>query len=192
VIPTQTMDMEAHLIEEAKNGDRNAFGELVRYHYQRVVLVVYRMCGDPTLAEDAAQEAFIRAWMNLPSYEPGGSLRNWFLRIAINATLDKLRQRPETSIEPEELQMIPDPAPDPERALMRKEEAMMVKQVISSLPEAARSVLVLREYGELTYQEIASVLNIPIGTVMSRLNYARNRLKVALDSMVIKMENEYA
>src|SRR5450759_3496992 len=88
VAQPQTADTETSLIEQAQNGDRNAFGELVRRHYQGVVLVVYRMCGDTGLAEDAAQEAFIRAWVNLPSYQPQARLRNWLYRIAVNAALD--------------------------------------------------------------------------------------------------------
>jgi RNA polymerase sigma-70 factor (ECF subfamily) len=192
VITTHRTDMETSLIEEAKNGDRNAFGELVLYHYKDVVMVIYHMCGDPLLAQDAAQEAFIKAWMNLPKYEDSGSLRNWLFRIAINTAMDKLRYKPEFNIDQEELHMIPDPVMDPESTMIRKEETTLVQQAINSLPEAARSVLVLREYGGLTYHEIASILKIPIGTVMSRLNYARNRLRELLKKQLFQMENEYA
>ena len=87
--------LKSSLIEQAQHGDRNAFGELVRRHYQGVVLVVTRMCGDTGLAEDAAQEAFMRAWVNLRSFQTKGSLRNWLYRIAINAALDVLRHKPE-------------------------------------------------------------------------------------------------
>jgi RNA polymerase sigma-70 factor (ECF subfamily) len=68
----------------------------------------------------------------------------------------------------------------------------LLRQAVHSLPEAARSVLVLREYGSLSYQEIASVLDIPVGTVMSRLNYARNRLRELLKDDLLQLENEYA
>jgi RNA polymerase sigma-70 factor (ECF subfamily) len=88
--------------------------------------------------------------------------------------------------------MLADQAPDPETALIRKEQAALLQKGVRSLPEAARSVLVLREYGELSYQEIATVLDIPIGTVMSRLNYARNRLREVLKEQVFQPENEYA
>lgn len=192
MVQTQTAETEARLIELAQNGDRNAFGELVRRHYQGVILVVYRMCGDTGLAEDAAQEAFIRAWVNLPSYQPRSSLRNWLYRIAVNAALDVLRRKPEESIEDEEVLMVPDQAVGPETALIEKEQAAVLQQAMKSLPDAARSVLVLREYGGLSYQEIAGVLDVPIGTVMSRLNYARNRLREVLGSLVAVTENEYA
>jgi RNA polymerase sigma-70 factor (ECF subfamily) len=192
VVQPQTTDTETCLIEQAQNGDRNAFGELVRRHYQGVVLVVYRMCGDTGLAEDAAQEAFIRAWVNLPSYRPQACLRNWLYRIAVNAALDVLRRKPEETLEDEEALMVTDQEPGPEVALIEKERVALLQQAVKTLPEAARSVLVLREYGGLSYQEIAGVLDVPVGTVMSRLNYARNSLREILRSYTIKTESEYA
>jgi RNA polymerase sigma-70 factor, ECF subfamily len=192
VVLSKTADNEASLIEQAQNGDRNAFGELVRCHYQGVVMVVYRMCGDTGLAEDAAQEAFIRAWVNLPSYRPNGCLRNWLYRIAMNAALDVLRRKPEEALEDEEMQRMPDQTVSPENALIEKERIALLQQAMKSLPEASRAVLVLREYGGLSYQEIANVLDVPIGTVMSRLNYARNRLREILRGCLVQTENEYA
>lgn len=192
MVLTQTADTEIDLIEQAQNGDRNAYGELVRRHYQGVVRVVLRMCADPGLAEDAAQEAFTRAWLNLPSFEPRACLRNWLYRIAINAALDVLRRKPEESLTDEQGQMISENAPDPETILIEKEQAMDIQLALQSLPEAARSTLVLREYGGLSYQEIAGVLEVPVGTVMSRLNYARTRLREILMVSHARMENEYA
>jgi RNA polymerase sigma-70 factor (ECF subfamily) len=192
VVQPQTADAEAGLIEMAQLGDRNAFGELVRLNYTGVVKVVYRLCGDAGLAEDMAQETFLRAWINLPSFHPQSSLRNWLYRIAVNATLDVLRRRPEETLEDEEAQMLADHTAGPETVLIEKERVAQLQQAMQSLPEAARSVLVLREYGGLTYQEIASVLEVPIGTVMSRLNYARNRLRELLKDQLLQMENEYA
>jgi RNA polymerase sigma-70 factor (ECF subfamily) len=182
---------ERDLVIQAQQGDRNAFGELVRRHYQGVVGVVYRMCGDTSLAEDATQEAFIRAWVNLPSFQPSAPLRNWLYRIAINAALDVLRKKPEESLEENQVTMIADQAASPETALIEKERMTLVQQAMKSLPEASRSVLVLREYGELSYQEIAKVLEIPVGTVMSRLNYARTRLREILKGVLFQMENEH-
>jgi RNA polymerase sigma-70 factor (ECF subfamily) len=188
----QTAETELSLIQQAQDGDRSAFGELVRRHYTGVVNVVYRLCGDTGLAEDMAQEAFLRAWLNLPSFHPDSSLRNWLYRIAVNAALDVLRRKTEEPIEDEKMQMATDQIPGPEAAMIAKEQAAFLQQAMKSLPEAARSVLVLREYGELSYQEIAAVLDIPIGTVMSRLNYARNRLRELLKTQVLQMEYDYA
>jgi RNA polymerase sigma-70 factor (ECF subfamily) len=183
---------ENGLIEQARRGDRNAFGELVYRYYPGVVRVVYHMCGDTGLAEDMAQEAFLRAWLALPSFRPQSSLRNWLYRIAVNATLDVLRRRKDELLEDQADRMIADQTAGPETSLIEKERVALLRQAMHSLPEAARSVLVLREYGSLSYQEIASVLDIPVGTVMSRLNYARNRLRDLLKDDLLQLENEYA
>jgi RNA polymerase sigma-70 factor, ECF subfamily len=188
---TAEVETEKSLVLQAQQGDRNAFGELARRHYQGVVRVVYRMCSDTALAEDATQEAFIRAWVNLPSFQPSAPLRSWLYRIAINAALDILRRKPEESLEENQVAMITDQAAGPETALIEKERVAIVQQAMKNLPEAARSVLVLREYGELSYQEIAKVLDIPVGTVMSRLNYARNRLRELLRGVLFQMESEH-
>ena len=183
---------ETSLIEQARNGDRNAFGELVCRYYPGVVQVIYRLCNERGLAEDMAQEAFVRAWVNLPSFRPQSSFRNWLYRIAVNATLDVLRRKPEERLEDEDMQMLADQTPGPESALIEKERLAVLQEAVSALPEAARTVLVLREYGDLSYQEIAGVLDVPIGTVMSRLNYARNRLRELLKAQLLQMENDYA
>jgi RNA polymerase sigma-70 factor (ECF subfamily) len=139
-----------------------------------------------------AQEAFLRGWINLPSFHPQSSLRNWLYRIAVNATLDVLRRKSEDTLEDEAIQMYPDQAAGPETTLIEKERVALVQQAMGALPEAARSVLVLREYGDLSYQEIATVLDVPVGTVMSRLNYARNRLREMLKGDLLQLENDYA
>ena len=192
MVQSQALEAENGLVEQAQHGDRNAFGELVLRHYPGVVQVVYRLCGDTALAEDMAQETFLRAWINLTSFHPQSSLRNWLYRIAVNAALDVLRRKPDETLEDEAAQMIIDHAAGPETVLIEKERAGQLHQAMRSLPEAARSVLVLREYGGLSYQEIASVLDVPVGTVMSRLNYARNRLRELLKAQLPQMENEYA
>jgi RNA polymerase sigma-70 factor (ECF subfamily) len=184
-------ETEQKLVYLAQQGDRNAFGELVRRHYQGVVRVVYSMCGDAGLAEDATQEAFIRAWVNLPAFEPNYPLKNWLYRIAINAALDVLRKKPEESLEESQVTMITDQSQGPEAALLEKERIALVRQAMQELPDASRSVLVLREYGDLSYQEIARVLDVPVGTVMSRLNYARNRLRDLLKGVLFQMESEH-
>jgi RNA polymerase sigma-70 factor, ECF subfamily len=190
-LPTSPAQAEAALIEKARHGDRNAYGELARQHHQGVINVVYRMCGDPQLAEDAAQDAFIQAWLHLSAFRPGTSLRNWLYRIAVNAALDSLRRAPKTPFDEFENLSLSDPQAGPEDALLQKERTQAVQQAIVCLPEASRAVLVLREYGGLSYQEIAAALDIPLGTVMSRLNYARDKLKQILTNEWIDTEREY-
>jgi len=166
---------ELDLIARAQEGDRWAFGELVRSHWQGVVNVVYRMCGDAALAEDAAQDTFIQAWEHLPGYRPRSAFRNWLYRIATNRALDLLRkERPASDIE---ALALADPQTGPEGHILSQEQAGRVRAAVLMLPPASRSVLVLREYEGLPYRDIADALGIPLGTVMSRLSYARQFLR---------------
>lgn len=182
---------ETELVNQAQNGDRNAFSELVRVHAQGVLNVVYRMCGDMLVAEDAAQETFLRAWQNLSSYRTGTPLRNWLYRIAFNAGMDMLRKN--RRILPDDIEdlHLTDGRPGLETLVSQNERTRLVQNAVLSLPEASRAVLVLREYEGLTYQEISSTLDIPVGTVMSRLNYARNTLKSKLQPQMSLLEAEH-
>lgn len=183
---------EIELVARAQRGDRNAFGELVNIHAQGVTNVSYRMCGDVQIAEEAAQEAFIQAWLHLSSYRPQTSLRNWLYRIAVNAATDILRR--EKRILPNAIEdlHLTDSGPGPEALLSQSKRTALVQKAILSLPDASRAVLVLREYEEMSYHEIADTLDIPIGTVMSRLNYARKILKESLkQSLFLQMEEEH-
>ena len=181
---------ETELVHRAKNGERNAFSELVCIHAQGVRHVIYRMCGDAQIAEDAAQETFIQAWLHLSSYRPKTSLRNWLYRIAINAAMDMLRK--EKRILPNALEdlQLSDPLPGPETVFSQGERTALVQKAVLSLPDASRAVLVLREYEGMSYHEIADALDIPVGTVMSRLNYARKLLKEKLAPKLLLQEEE--
>jgi RNA polymerase sigma-70 factor (ECF subfamily) len=180
VATVQTL-RETELVIKAQNGDRNAFSELVCMHARGVMNVVYRMCGDAQIAEDAAQETFLEAWLHLASFRPQASLRAWLFRIGINAATDMLRKQ--KRILPGNLDELPlrDPEPGPEGSFSREEQAVLIQKAVLSLPEASRAVLVLREYEGLSYHEIADALVIPLGTVMSRLSYARKLLKNRLE-----------
>lgn len=183
---------ENKLVSQAQRGDRNAFGELVCIHAQGVTNVIYRMCGDIQIAEEAAQETFIQAWLHLSSYRPQTSLRNWLYRIAVNAATDILRK--EKRILPNAIEDLPltDSRPGPEALLFQSERTALVQKAILSLPDASRAVLILREYEEMSYHEIADTLDIPVGTVMSRLNYARKILKEKLEqTLFLNVEAEH-
>jgi RNA polymerase sigma-70 factor (ECF subfamily) len=148
------------------------------------------MCGDAKLAEDAAQDAFIRAWHKLTSFQPGTSLRNWLYRIAVNAALDALRRGPQKPFVDLDTLAIAEQSAGPEELFLQKERALIVQRAILSLTETSRSILVLREYGGLSYQEISATLDIPLGTVMSRLSYARDCLKEILVKNILQKEPE--
>ena len=169
---------DLELIAHAQQGDRHAFGKLVCLYRDRVVNVVYRMCGDGDLAEEAAQEAFVRAWVNLHRYKADRPFRNWLCRIATNVALDRIRaEKPTTSLE--KIQ-VSDTSNHVEAIVENMEQARKIKYEIMRLPTSIRAVIVLREYEQMSYREIADSLDIPVGTVMSRLSSARNQLRQSL------------
>ncbi|MCX7681155.1 MAG: sigma-70 family RNA polymerase sigma factor [Anaerolineae bacterium] len=177
-MPAPVAQDEWRLVTQAQRGDQEAFGELIRRNQEQVIGLVYRLCGDMELAEDAAQEAFLRAWQHLPSYRPDAPFKNWLYRIAANIALSALRrERAMTDID-DLLPAASDEEPEDETEASERRE--YVRRAVLALPAASRAVLVLREYEGLSYREIAEVLNIPIGTVMSRLNYARSKLRESL------------
>ena len=167
---------EAALVTQAQAGDRAAFGELVHLHRAGVINVVYRLCGDAQLAEDASQEAFIRAWQHLPGYQPRSPFRNWLYRIATNVALDNLRRERETvTLEAVQLRTT---AAGPEAACERSEQAEQVRAAVLALPVASRTVLVLREYEGLSYREIAETLFVSVNTVKTHLTRIYGKLGV--------------
>jgi RNA polymerase sigma-70 factor (ECF subfamily) len=173
-----TVESDEALAAGALQGDLQSFEALVLRHREAVTAAAYRMLGDIHLAEDAAQEAFLRAWQRMHTYNPQYSFRNWVTGIAVNYALDQLRRRRE-SVSIDELPLR-DPAASLEGQVEEGERAQLVRQAVLDLPPASRAVLVLREYQGLSYAEIADLLDIPVGTVMSRLNYARSQLRQRL------------
>jgi RNA polymerase sigma-70 factor (ECF subfamily) len=170
--------LEAQWIRLAQAGDRQAYAELVRLYWPGVTQMVYGMCADQQMAEDVSQDTFLRAWQNLNSYRPGTSLRNWLYRIAANRAIDLLR-REKPAADVDEIE-VPDTGSLPETQAIHNERVSRVRAAVLSLPLSSRAVLILREYEGLSYQEISAALDIPLGTVMSRLAYARRKLAETL------------
>lgn len=172
---------EARLIRDSMAGNQTAFAELVRRHRPFVLALVYRLCGDAVQAEDIAQDVFVRVWQALPGFRFQAAFRTWLYRIATNVAIEQLRQvKPVADIE-----SMPLVARDtPEDSALRAEECRAVRDAVLRLPLQSRLVLILREYEGLSYREIASTLDIPIGTVMSRLNYARQHLQKDLSAYI--------
>lgn len=175
---------ETEVIERAKTGDSAAFEDIIDEYRSRVTDLIFHLYGDENLAEDAAQTAFINAWRHLPEFQSGRSFRSWLLKIAVNAAIDHLRrEKPcveiDSILDLSKNECIEDWVEDRERR-------MIIRQAVAELPDSSRSVLILKEYQGLRYQEIADVLDIPLGTVMSRLNYAR---KVLAGKLAIYLED---
>jgi RNA polymerase sigma-70 factor, ECF subfamily len=172
---------EREWVIRAQAGDKAAYGLLVQRYQRLIVSVAYRQGLDLASAEDVAQETFVKAWLALPRFrESAGSWRAWLCRIAINAATDVLRHdRPSEELD----ERMPDDGGGPADQAEVDARARAVRGALAQLPPASRVVLVLREYEGLSYAEIASALDIPLGTVMSRLNYARSRLRAMLTEM---------
>lgn len=173
-------DLEAEtdgaLAALAREGDDDAIAELVRRHLPAVLTLAYRMTSDHALAEDAAQEAFVKAWRNLAKYDEEKPFRPWMLRIARNAALDLLRKRralPFSMLSgddddgPAFEDSIKDAAPLPDEVFERAELGAEVAAALGQLPERDRSVLVLRYEDGLSFEQIAEVMRSPMNTVKS-------------------------
>lgn len=166
---------ETELIASARSGDMGAFAQLVSLHRLRVLRTAAGIVGSVHEAEDVAQLVFLRIWDHLDDYDPAGSFTSWLYRITVNLSIDTLRRRRYEVELAEELQA--GARSDPEALALREDERRRVRRAVAQLPDKTRAALILREYEQLSYKEIAEALRIPIGTVMSRLNYARCYLR---------------
>lgn len=184
---------EAALIQEARQGDLNAFNRLVLAYQDMVYTQAYRILGEPAAAEDAAQEAMISAYRKLAYYR-GGSFKAWLMRIVTNASYDELRRRkrrPTTSLEPldaddEEIESpswIADPGESPEDVAERVELGHAIQNCLNRLPDEFKIVVVLVDVQGMDYQEASEVVGTPLGTIKSRLARARLRLRDCLQGM---------
>lgn len=169
--------MEAQWIAEAKSGDKEAFSRLVEKYQRPVFSVCYRMLGTPTEAEDAAQEAFIRAYHSLNRFDPERSFATWLLSIASNYSIDQLRKRKVTilSMDSDEHAWLapPDPGPSPEKAALDKEKSALVESLLVNLPETDRAAVILQYWHDYSCAEIAEALDLSSSAVKSRLFRAR-------------------
>jgi RNA polymerase sigma-70 factor (ECF subfamily) len=180
--PTNRVDA---LVTRAKAGDGAAFDELLGSLRPRAMAAALRVLHNPDDAEDAVQETFLKIWRALPTFEGRSSFPTWLHRIVTNTSLDLLRKtaaRPETVERVERQDDLPVAAVEPacietpESALRSREIERMVRLAVAGLPPAQRQTVVLREFEDCSYQEIAEITECPIGTVMSRLHHARNKL----------------
>jgi RNA polymerase sigma-70 factor (ECF subfamily) len=176
---------EAELIERAKKGDAEAFGILVERYQRRVVGVAYAVVHNQDDALELAQETFVRAFQSLPRFESRSSFSTWLYRIAANLSIDFRRHEGRHPVlhgedAENEIRRIPSVGADSFNIAARGELAGRIREALNELTPEHRAVILLREVEGLSYDEISEVLNCPRGTVMSRLHYARNRLREIL------------
>ncbi|WP_460165777.1 sigma-70 family RNA polymerase sigma factor [Thermostilla marina] len=185
------MNDDAQLIKATLAGKTAAFGRLVRKYQDRLYNTMLHVAGNGVDAQDVVQEAFIQAFLHLDSFAQESAFYTWLYRIAFNvAATHRRRRKPTVSIEDVRERVGEEPAGQdggPSEEVERQERCRLVREAIASLPEEHRQVLVLREIDGCCYETIAEILQLPIGTVRSRLHRARLQLKEKLKESPIDL-----
>ncbi|KAF1678918.1 RNA polymerase sigma factor SigW [Bacillus mexicanus] len=176
-------------IKQVKKGDQDAFADIVDIYKDKIYQLCYRMLGNVHEAEDIAQEAFIRAYVNIDSFDINRKFSTWLYRIATNLTIDRIRKKkPDYYLDAkvagtEGLTMYSQIAADgvlPEDEVVSLELSNTIQQKILKLPDKYRTVIVLKYIDELSLIEIGEILNIPVGTVKTRIHRGREALRKQL------------
>lgn len=187
----QNLDQQA--IEKVLAGDSTAYNDLVQRHERRLLGLLYHACGDRGLAEDIGQEAFARAYQKLHLFAGDSQFYTWLARIAMNLLASSRRKkRLENQRDQEGFDVAIDSVDGgsseaPDHQLEQTETQRLVRQAVDLLDEERRDVLLLRDFDGLDYEAIASTLEIPVGTVRSRLHRARTELKEILQQKAIEL-----
>jgi RNA polymerase sigma-70 factor (ECF subfamily) len=178
---------DARLVEAAQRGDRDAFGDLVSRYQDRLFNTLLRIAGSREDAADAAQDAFVQAFLKLETFRGDAQFFTWLYRIAMNVALSRRRRhRPMGSLEAAKDCAGEEPmdaADGPGDAVLVQEQVDQVQSALADLGEQHRKILVLRELEGCSYEVIADILELPVGTVRSRLFRARLQLREKLQSM---------
>lgn len=182
---------DEQLLARFTDGDREALEELFRRYRALAYRVAYRLLGNEADALDAVQEGFIKVLTHLDGFQGRSSFKTWLLRVVSNAALDLGRQRGRREMlsldaaPPEEReQTMPLASEDPTQGLEQADLRELIDEALGTLPEAQRRTFVLHADAELSYREVAEVMGISIGTVMSRLFYARQKLRAYLSRRI--------
>ncbi|KKO51944.1 RNA polymerase sigma factor [Paenibacillus sp. DMB20] len=178
---------DSQLIYEIKQGNVELYSELMRRYQRKILAFVYHMLKSSNmelLAEDLCSETFYKAFRSLHSFrEVDASFSTWLYTIARNTVLSELRKQRSGTLPLEESGIVPVAPPEivPEQAILRSERVSLVRDAINNLPEKQRSALILREYDQLDYQEIADILGQTVSSVKSLLFRARSSVKIQLE-----------
>ncbi|MDR5170931.1 RNA polymerase sigma factor RpoE [Methylobacillus pratensis] len=197
--PAGNRELDQQLVERAQSGDKRAFGLLVDKYQRKLGRLLSRLIRDPAEVEDVVQESFIKAYRALPSFRGDSAFYTWLYRIGINTAknyLVAMGRRPQATgdIEIEDAENFDDgdelrTMDTPETELMGKEIAQTVNDTVASLPEELRTAITLREIEGLSYEEIATMMDCPIGTVRSRIFRARETIAQKLRPLLDTPEN---
>ena len=178
---------ESRLIQRAGEGDASAFNTLMEMHERRMYAVALRMCGNPEDAQDCLQEAMLRIYRAINSFKAQSSFSTWVYRITMNTCLDELRRRknrPNTSLDGlYDAGWSPvDPGQTPEKSALITDMRRQLQAFIRELPEDMRAAIVLRDVEGYSYDEIASMLDVNVGTIKSRISRGREKLREKIAS----------
>ena len=189
---------ERDLIRKAKQGDMLAFEELILKHEKIVYNLALRMMNHSEDAMDISQEVFLKAYRSLTNFDERSAFSTWLYRITHNTCIDEIRKRKgkqtyslEEDLESEDGSMqrqVADDGDTPEESLMRKEEKSEILHALDTLSEEHKAAIILRDVKGMSYEEIAEILELSLGTVKSRINRARNQLKTEI--LKIREQNE--
>lgn len=175
------------LIAQTLAGRRDAFGDLVERYERAVYHLSYRTLHDVEEAKDATQEAFFKAFRALATFRTGAKFSTWILSIAYHACCDRLARRKRYSYD--ELPDNADPTPGPERLAVQSDESIRLRAAIDALPEKYRTVITLYHLSGKQYDEIATILDVPMGTVKTHLFRAKDLLRKALSDSVAEVRD---
>ena len=188
-----TQEEDQQLVERVQRGDKRAFDLLVLKYQHKILGLIVRFVRDPHEAQDVAQEAFIKAYRALANFRGDSQFYTWLYRIAINTAKNYLvargRRPPESDISAEDAEFMDGDhdlkdIESPERLMLRDEIEATVHRAIAALPEDLRTALTLREFDGLSYEDIAAVMQCPVGTVRSRIFRAREAVDKALQPLL--------
>jgi len=176
---TQTTD--ANLIRRYLAGQDRAFDKLFKRYERPLFSFILRFVRDREGAEDLFQQTWMKVIKALPQYEERGSFSSWLFGIANNCCVDHARKKTRSKVDDltssEGLDRLPNPHPNPEDTVIRKEQKAWLEQAVEQLPQEQKQVVLMRLFGQLPFKEIARVVNCPLNTVLGRMHYALKNLR---------------
>lgn len=184
-IEPKNEDPDRELVALAKAGNKSSFQELINRHYQFVFSIAFGVVHERQTALDITQDVFLKLFKDLRLFEFKSKFKTWLYRIAYNASIDQVRKiKPHELIETNDAisdegtkgMILPDLSESARDKIFNEEVKNQIQEALNQLSPDQRAILVLREWQEMSYEEIAQILQIEIGTVMSRLHYARKKL----------------
>jgi RNA polymerase sigma-70 factor, ECF subfamily len=201
-LPLDSRLEEFELVEGLRSGDEWAYEALIRRFQHPVYNLVFRLLSDPSEANDVVQEVFLKVFRNVNSFRSQSSLKTWVFRIAVNEVHNQRRwffrhRKQEVGLERDEEERgyqntLPDPGPSPFQAAVDEEAQEILEEALQSLSPTYRAAVILRDVEDLSYEEIATVLEVNLGTVKSRIMRGRDALRHALTARLAPVTKQGA